>query len=419
MATIIEMPKLSDTMTEGTLVRWLKQIGDSIEVGDEIAEIETDKATMSMEAFDEGILHELYVQEGEKVPLGGRLALLLDEGEDPPAPGDDLSAAIPSASGPAESAPESSVESSRTPAVQSAAAPGDGRRIAASPLARRMAAERGVDLRQIKGSGPGGRIVGRDVEHAPTVRSKKVTARPAPAIRPAAGAGHQRIPLTAMRAVIAERLLASKTQIPHFYLNIDVDAGPLLNLRLQVNDAAERNQSANKYTINDFILKGVIQSAVAVPEVNASFDGDAIVRFASVNVSVAVAIEDGLVTPVIRDAQEKSLLEISQSVKDLASRARAKKLSPDEFSGGTLTVSNLGAHGIDSFDAIINPPQACIIGTGTIRKAPVVNADDEIVIGHRLAVSMSCDHRVIDGAVGARYLAEFRRLIENPALMLL
>jgi pyruvate dehydrogenase E2 component (dihydrolipoamide acetyltransferase) len=222
-----------------------------------------------------------------------------------------------------------------------------------------------------------------------------------------------------MRTIIAERLLASKTQIPHFYLNIEVNAAPLLAFRQQVNAASEKSETANKYTINDFILKAIIHSAVAVPAVNASFDGDAIVRFASVNVSVAVAVDDGLVTPVIRDAQDKSLLEISRSVKDLASRARSKKLTPNEFAGGTLTVSNLGAFGIDSFDAIINPPQAFIIAISSIRKMPVVDANDQIVIGQRMGIGMSCDHRVIDGAVGAQYLAEFRRLIENPALMLL
>ena len=419
MATIIEMPKLSDTMTEGTLVRWLKNPGDAIEVGQEIAEIETDKATMSMEAFDDGILHELYVQAGDKVPLGGKLALLLEDGEEPPAPGAEIASVNTPAK--ADATAEESAPSTAAAPLAPSATLSDGSRVKASPLARKIAAERGVNLALLQGTGPGGRIVKRDVENAPvgSAVSQTASAPAAAAIRPTIGENDERIPLTGMRTIIAERLLASKTQIPHFYLNIDVDAGPLLAFRQQVNQASEKSASANKYTINDFLLKAVVQSAVAVPEVNASFDVDAIVRFASVNVSVAVAVDEGLVTPVIRDAQDKSLLEISQVVKDLATRARNKKLTPAEFAGGTLTVSNLGAYGIDSFDAIINPPQAFIIAISSIRKVPVVDAKDQIIIGQRLAIGMSCDHRVIDGAVGARYLAELRRLVENPALMLL
>ncbi len=423
MATIIEMPKLSDTMTEGTLVRWLKNAGDTIEVGDEIAEIETDKATMSMEAFDDGILHEIYVKEGEKAPLGGKLALLLEEGEDPPEPGEEITS-----SSPAESdQPANEASSSATAPSQSAPpAPktSNGGRIKASPLARRVAADRGVDLSQIQGTGPGGRIVRKDVEDAPTGTAAASSASApqvpaAPAIRPTMSEGDERIPLTGMRAVIAERLLASKTQIPHFYLTIEVDAANLLTFRKQINEQAATSEGANKFTINDFILKAVADSAVAVPAVNASFDGDAIVRFGSVHISVAVSIDDGLVTPVIRDAQDKSLSEISVAVKDLATRARNKKLSPDEFAGGTLTVSNLGAFGIDSFDAIINPPQALILAISSIRQVPVVNAEGQIVPGQRMNIGMSGDHRVIDGAVGAQYLGELRRLLENPALMLL
>ena len=419
MATIIEMPKLSDTMTEGTLVRWLKKPGDEIEVGMEIAEIETDKATMSMEAFDDGVLHEIYVQAGEKAPLGSKLALLLEEGEEPPAPGTEISSESNSTAVSEEAAPSSGAA---TPAVAAVPAPvADSARVKASPLARKIAADRGVNLAQVQGTGPGGRIVKRDVENAPVGGSSSapVAASAVAAIRPTFGPDDERIPLTGMRTIIAERLLASKTQIPHFYLNIDVNAAPLLAFRQQVNQASEKSDNANKYTINDFILKAVVQSAVAVPDVNASFDVDAIVRFASVNVSVAVAVDEGLVTPVIRDAQDKSLLEISQSVKDLATRARAKRLTPNEFAGGTLTVSNLGAYGIDRFDAIINPPQAFIIAISSIRKTPVVGANDQIVIGQRMAIGMSCDHRVIDGAIGAQYLAELRRLIESPALMLL
>ena len=427
MPILIEMPKLSDTMTEGTLVSWLKKIGDEVETGEVIAEIETDKATMSMESFDDGILHAIYVHPGEKVPLGARMAILLEEGEEPPAEGAVIessgSAVVPDEE--AAAAPEVASSASSTAPAPLPAPAVDGARVKTSPLARRIAADKGVNLSQITGTGPGGRIVKKDVLNAQrSARSggaAPVAAAPTnlAVIRPTMGKGDERVPLTGMRSIIAERLLISKTQIPHFYLNIEVDAGPLMAFRKQANQAAEKNDKANKYTVNDFILKAVINSAVAVPDVNASFDGDAVVRFASVNPSVAIAVEDGLVTPVIRDAQDKSLLDISLAVKDLAARARSKKLSPNEFVGGTLTVSNLGAYGIDSFDAIINPPQAFIVAVSSIRKVPVVGANDQIVPGLRMCIGMSCDHRVIDGAVGAQYLAELRRLIEKPALMLL
>jgi pyruvate dehydrogenase E2 component (dihydrolipoamide acetyltransferase) len=221
-----------------------------------------------------------------------------------------------------------------------------------------------------------------------------------------------------MRRVIAERLVQSKTTIPHFYLNIDVDAGELMKLRAEINTSAEKAGQA-KLTVNDFVLKAAVVAATKVPKVNAAFDGDAIVEFESINLAVAVAIDDGLVTPVVRDAQKKSIREISDAVKDLATRARSKKLKPDEYQFGTITVSNLGAYGIDSFSAIINPPQSIILAVGAIVKKPVVNAKNEIVVGQRMSVGLSCDHRVVDGAIGAQYLAELRTLLENPALMLI
>ena len=228
----------------------------------------------------------------------------------------------------------------------------------------------------------------------------------------------QRIPLSGMRRVIAERLLISKTQLPHFYLNIEVDAAPLLKLRAELNASSEA-AGGPKLTINDFVLKAVISAVVKVPAVNASFAGDAIIQYGAVNLAVAVAVEEGLVTPVIRDAQKKSLGEISEVVKDLATRARTKKLKPDEYAGGTLTVSNLGSYGIENFSAIINPPQSLILSIGAIVKKPVVGPNDQIVVGQRMAIGLSADHRVVDGAVGAQYLAELRKLIENPAMMLI
>ncbi|MFN5961784.1 MAG: pyruvate dehydrogenase complex dihydrolipoamide acetyltransferase [Verrucomicrobiota bacterium] len=416
MATIIEMPKLSDTMTEGTLVKWLKKEGDKVAVGDVLAEVETDKATMEMAANDDGILGKIYVTAGSKAVLGAALAVLVEEGEavpEAPAAKAPVKPAAPAASGGgATPAPAARGNSSRA----ATAAATNGGRIKASPLARKIAAEKGLDLRTLAGTGPGGRIVRADVLSAP-VGGSAPAGRPVQTIRPVAGPDDQRIPLTGMRTIIADRLLASKTQIPHFYLNIEVDAAPVLALRQEINAGTEKS-GGNKYTVNDFILKAVAAAAAQVPGVNASFDGDAIVQFAAVNVSVAIAVEEGLVTPVLRDAHRKSLLEISTAVKDFAARAKSKKLSPDEFAGGTITVSNLGAYGIDNFDAIINPPQSAILSIGAARKVPVVNAKGELTVGDRMWVGMSCDHRVIDGAVGATYLAALRKLLENPALML-
>ena len=433
MPIYIEMPKLSDTMTEGTLVKWLKSEGDAVEIGDELAEIETDKATMAMEAFDDGVLHKILVAEGAKVSLGGKLAVLLEEGEEPPGEEEIAAAAAQKSEGSALGEAASGA-SPAAPAGVAAAGEGEadasgaatGGRVKASPLARKIADEKNIDLNRLQGSGPGGRIVRKDVEAAVAggAQLKEVAARTPPLQPPAPdgaggqGEGDKRIPLSGMRTVIAERLLASKTKIPHFYLNIEVDAAPMMDMRKRVNAASERT-GGNKFTVNDFVLKAVVGAVADEPRVNASFAGDSIVQFGSVDLSVAIAVDDGLLTPVIRGAEKKSLLEISRAVKDLAERARSKKLSPDEFQGGTLTVSNLGAYGVDSFDAIINPPQAAILSIGAIVQKPVVSAAGEVVPGLRLWVGMSCDHRVIDGAIGATYLAALKRLLENPALMLL
>lgn len=436
MPTNIEMPKLSDTMTEGTLVKWNKQVGDTIEIGDVIAEVETDKATMEMEAFDEGVLHEILVQEGDKAAVGATLGVLLEDGEDAPEPGS-------SSAGQSAPSPDPADDSADTgePAVQAAdstpAPPApqnsEGDRIKASPLARKIADSKGLDIASIQGSGPGGRIVKADVEAAtgaPSPLASAATAlaasakaqvvqsvpTPAVAINPVVAAEDQTIELSSMRRIIADRLLTSKTTIPHFYLHVECDTGPLMTLRKQVNAQAEQTHG-NKYSINDFVLKAVINAAQAVPQVNASFNGESIVQYAKVGVSIAVAVDDGLVTPVIKDAASKSMLQISQEVKDLAVRARDKKLLPNEFDGGTVTVSNLGAWGIESFDAIINPPQAAILSVGAIVEKPVVK-EGQIVPGMRMNIGLSCDHRVVDGAVGAQFLNEVKKLIEHPALML-
>jgi pyruvate dehydrogenase E2 component (dihydrolipoamide acetyltransferase) len=434
MPSYIEMPKLSDTMTEGTLVKWRKKTGDKVEIGDIVAEVETDKAVMEMEAFDEGVLAEVIIPEGGKAQIGQRLAVLGKPGEKVTG----TTASTPGTAAPAGSSTESPLTATEkakkdTPAPKASsvaaahaapqAAPppaAPGGRVKASPLAKKIAGAKGVDIASVRGSGPGGRIVARDVESAPVGAAASGAAAGKPVIPSAvpAAQGDKRIPLTGMRKIIADRLLASKTQIPHFYLNIEVDAAEMMKLRTQLNALGEK-AGQPKLTVNDFVLKAAIMAAVKVPAVNASFAGDAIVQYGNVNMAVAVAIEEGLVTPVIREAQRKSIREISDAMRDLATRARSKKLKPEEYQNGTITLSNLGSSGIESFSAIINPPQAMILSVGAVVKKPVVNEQDQIVVGQRMAIGLSADHRVVDGAVGAQYLSELRQLIENPLALIL
>jgi pyruvate dehydrogenase E2 component (dihydrolipoamide acetyltransferase) len=431
MPITIEMPKLSDTMTEGTLVKWIKKIGDPVAVGDILAEVETDKATMEMEAFDEGVLSEIYVKDGEKVQIGQKLALLLGKGEKPGASMPSQAVPTPEPAAPAAKQPakdgapgaaETRVEKDRT-ATTPSIEPQAGDRVKASPLAKKLAADSGVDLGRVQGSGPGGRIVRADVEaaaQAAQVTQKIPVARP-PAPKPqpvAATLEDKRIPLTGMRKTIASRLLESKTTIPHFYLQAEIDAEPLARLRKEINAAAEA-AGIGKITVNDFILKATAVAASRVPLANAAFEGESIIQYANVQLACAVAVEEGLVTPVIRAAQKKSLSQISGEIKDLAARARSKKLKPEEYQGGTITVSNLGGYGVEHFFAIINPPQAVIVSVGAIVKKPVVNEAGQIVPGQRFIIGVSCDHRVVDGAVGAQFLGELKKLLESPALMLI
>jgi pyruvate dehydrogenase E2 component (dihydrolipoamide acetyltransferase) len=438
----IQMPKLSDTMTEGTLVAWKKKKGDKVSAGDVIAEIETDKATMEWESPEDGTLTEIYVEEGGKVEVGQRIAFIGGEGEtapkeekkkktepkakeekkapakkeqaetEKPAPAEKKE---PETAPPQESA-ETKAPQQKPPKEEPAATPerGGEARIKASPIARRLAAEQGIDLSAVKGTGPDGRVTENDVR---TAAKSKGPAPAAAAPRIPAGEG-SRISLSGMRKVIAERLVASKGPVPHFYLNIEVDAGPLMSARAELKSAGDKSDSA-RITVNDFVLKASVDAAVKVPKANAAFDGDAIVQYNDVNLGIAVALEDGLVTPVIRSAQGKSLREISETVKDLAHRARNKRMKPEEFQGGTFTVSNLGSYGIDNFLAIINPPQGFILSIGAIVKKAVIDDCDQIVAGQRMSIGMSCDHRVIDGALGAEYLKALRQLLENPTLLLL
>ncbi|PZR73179.1 MAG: dihydrolipoamide acetyltransferase, partial [Chthoniobacterales bacterium] len=403
----------------------------------------TDKATMEWESPEDGTLTEIYVEEGGKVNVGEKIAFIGGEGEAAPAEAkEEKKEAKPKPEAKEEKKAQTETEKSAPPKEKEAEtappqeskketksvepkkpappkpeekAPADGEaRVKASPLARRIAAELGVDISSVKGSGPEGRVTETDVRAA--AKSKGAPQQSA-APRIPAGEG-SRIALSGMRKVIAERLVASKAPVPHFYLNIEIDAGPLMSARAELKSAGE-NSDTSKITVNDFVLKASVAAAVKVPKANASFDGDAIVQYNDVNLAIAVAIEDGLVTPVIRAAQGKSLREISEAVKDLAHRARHKRMKPEEFQGGTFTVSNLGSYGIDNFSAIINPPQGFILSIGAIVKKAVIDDCDQVVPGQRMSIGMSCDHRVIDGALGAEYLKEVRHLLENPTLLLI
>ena len=460
----IQMPKLSDTMTEGTLVSWRKKKGDSVSAGEVLAEIETDKATMEWESPEEGTLTEIYVEEGGKVNVGDKIAFIASEGEEAPKEEEkeekaekekeEKSEAEEDKEGKKEAKPKKEVakkepekkeekpkkekepkepqaeeekkaeeKKERKDELGEGGAPPapkperqEEAQVKASPVARRIAAELGVDLSSVKGTGPEGRIVETDVRAAAKSTPKTFGAKPS--ISSAVKDGESaRIQLSGMRKIIAQRLVESLGPVPHFYLNIDINAGPLMEAREELKSAGE-DADAAKITVNDFVLKAAVQAAVKVARVNASFEGDAIVQFADVDLGIAVAIEDGLLTPVIRAAQNKSLREISELAKDLAHRARNKRMKPEEFQGGTFTVSNLGGMGIDSFSAVINPPQGFILAIGKITKVPVIDDCDQIVVGYRMSITMSCDHRVIDGALGAEYLKEVRHLLEHPALLL-
>ena len=440
----IQMPKLSDTMTEGTLVAWKKKKGDQVSAGEVLAEIETDKATMEWESPEDGTLTKIYVQEGGKVNVGDRIAFIGGEDEEAPkeeekekekeekeekpkAKEEEKKEEKPKmAEQPKEETPtteEKEEKKAAPPKAQKKAEPekpaptiekAEEARVKASPVARRIAAEFGVDLSSVNGTGPEGRVTETDVRAA----AKSKSAAPGTKVPAAVKAGESaRIQLSGMRKIIAQRLVESLGPVPHFYLDIDINAAPLMEAREELKSAGE-DADAAKITVNDFVLKASVQAAVKVPRVNASFDGDAIVQYADIDLGIAVAIEDGLLTPVIRAAQNKSLREISGLAKDLAHRARNKRMKPEEFQGGTFTVSNLGGMGIDSFSAVINPPQGFILAVGRITKVPVVDDCDQIIVGHRMLLTMSCDHRVIDGALGAEYLKELRHLLENPALLL-
>jgi len=416
MANIIDMPKLSDTMTVGTLAKWLKKEGDVVKSGDMIAEVETDKATMELECFFDGTLLKIFAPGGSKVALGAPLCAIGKPGETVVAPEPKAAPAAASAKAaapapaptPAPAAPKAPAPAPAAPAP--AAAPAG--RVKISPLARKLAAEKGVDPAGVAGSGPGGRIVRADVLAA---ASSPRSAAPAAVNRSGPVQEERTVAVSSMREAIARRLVESKTQLPHFYLEIEIDAAPLLAIREQLNRGLET--AGVKLSVNDFVLKASAEALRHVPQVNASWLGDSIRYHGAAHVSFAVAIEDGLITPVVRDAHLKDVFQISTEAKALGKRAKEKKLKPDEFTGGTFCVSNLGMMGIPRFSAIINPPNAAILAVGTIVKKPVVR-EEAIAIGQTMTLTLSCDHRVVDGAVGASYLNALKSLLESPALLL-
>lgn len=409
----ILMPALSPTMTEGNLAVWTVKEGDTVNSGDVLCEIETDKATMEVEAVEEGVIGKILVAGGtEGVAVNAVIALLLEEGEDASAlDGYTPKAAAPVAA-PVSAAPD--VSAAASPVAQTNASPATGR-ILASPLAKRIAADKGLDLSTVKGSGPRGRIVKRDVENA------KPGAVSAPASSPISmpeSGSFTSIPHSNVRKVIARRLQESKQTVPHFYLTADCRIDKLLDMRKALNATSPEGDGAFKISVNDFVVKAVAKAMVEVPEANAMWTDDAILQFNSVDISIAVATPNGLITPIVRNADYLGLAGISSTVKALAGRARDGSLMPEEYTGGGFTISNLGMFGVKDFAAIINPPQACILAVGAGEQRPVVE-DGQLAVGTVMCCTLSVDHRCVDGAVGAQFLAAFKRIIEEPATLAL
>ena len=435
MATQILMPALSPTMTEGTLAKWLVKEGDTIKAGDVIAEIETDKATMEVEAVDEGVLARILVPAGtENVAVNTPIATLAEDGEeiaDTPAPKTapqpkPNSAPVPVPASPAASASPPKPQAPAAPASAPVPASGDkAGRVFATPLARRIASDKGIEIAGLRGSGPHGRIVKADVEKALATGAPPRPVKPTEAPRPSAAAPvpaaegtYTAIPNDAMRRTVARRLSEAKATIPHYYLKVDCGIDALLALRQTLNEQLARTGADTKVSVNDMIVKAVALALMEVPGANASWTEEAILRHRHADVAVAVAVEGGLITPIVREAEIKGLGRIAAETRDLAARARQRKLKPEEYQGGTFTVSNLGMFGITEFAAVINPPHAGILAIGAGEKRPVVK-DGQIAIATMMTVTLSADHRVVDGAVGAEFLAAFRRLIEAPVTMLL
>jgi pyruvate dehydrogenase E2 component (dihydrolipoamide acetyltransferase) len=439
MATNILMPALSPTMTEGTLARWLKKEGEEVRAGDVIAEIETDKATMEVEAVDEGVLGRILVDDGtEGVKVNAPIAVLVEPGEKVP---DATAASAPpkEATAPAQTSPSPApVAKEVAAAPKPAAAPpmrGNGQdagaeqgRIFVSPLARRMAQQAGIDLDGLKGSGPNGRIVKVDIEAAMKgVRPAPAPAEalaPAPAARPPAAAPtisapHRLVPNSTMRKVIARRVAESKQTIPHFYVSIDIDIDALLKLRGELNAKSPKEGPGTfRLSVNDMLIKAAAVTLRRIPTANASFTEENIILYDDIDISVAVSIPDGLITPIVRKADQKGLAAISNEMKDLIARAKSGKLKPEEFQGGGFSISNMGMYGVSEFAAVINPPQAAILAVAAGQQRPVVK-DGQVVVATMMTCTLSVDHRVVDGALGAEWLAAFKSVVEDPLSLML
>nr|WP_294546453.1 pyruvate dehydrogenase complex dihydrolipoamide acetyltransferase [uncultured Rhodopila sp.] len=442
MATNILMPALSPTMTEGTLARWLKKEGDTIKAGDVIAEIETDKATMEVEAVDEGVLGKILVADGSpNIAVNEPIAILVEEGEAVPSGAAPAAPPKPAAE-PEPAKPEPAKPAAAAPAAASNGHDASGGRIVASPLAKRMAQQAGIDLHGLRGSGPNGRIVRADIEAAqkggaapatpaPAAQAPAAASAPAPAVAappaapvgkataPAITAPHKLIPHSSMRKVIARRLTEAKQTVPHFYVSMDIEIDALIGLMKQLNaKAPQEGPGAYAITINDLVIKAAAATLRQIPTVNASWTEEGMVFYDDVDVSVAVSIPDGLITPIIRKADQKGLATISREMKDLAARAREGKLKPEEFQGGGFSVSNMGMFGVTEFAAIINPPQGAILAVAAGQKRPVVK-NDALAIATVMTCTLSVDHRVVDGALGAQWLRAFKRVVEDPLSLLL
>ncbi len=444
MAIIVEMPRLSDTMTEGTLAGWMKKVGEKVSAGDGFAEIETDKAVMVFESFDDGTLKATLIEPGDTVPLGAPIAVLGKPDEDVSetiATAREKLAAILSGAGAAapaapapEGPPEVTPEPEPAPAearpradaapqrvsppedgtkAPPAGADDDGQRIPSSPLARRIAAERGIDLRDVEGSGPKGRIVAADLEGVG--RARRVGGGSRFVVR---AREDESVRVTQMRKTIAKRLVEAKNGAPHFYLTVSIDADRLVATRSEVNASLKAAGHPFTLSFNDFVQRACVVALLRHPDVNAAWEGATIRRFGAVHLGFAVALPEGLITPVIRNAESKDILAMAEETRSLAERARAQKLDAAEYSGNTFCVSNLGMFGIDHFTAIINPPAACILAVGALQQQPVVK-DGALAVGHRMTMTLSCDHRVVDGALGAAFLKDLVAILEAPAALLL
>ncbi len=409
----VTLAKLSPTMEEGTIVAWHKREGETVKVGDVLAEIETDKANMELEALGAGVLRRILTPAGTKAPVGALIGVVGEPDEDIEAVLREAQTSTPAA--PAVAPPSTSSVTSPVAAPSTPAPTTTAGRVKASPLARAMAAVRNIPLGTIPGSGPGGRVIKRDVEgyatRATSLAPVMPTVAPSPATRPSGAVTE--VPLSAMRRTIARRLSESFFSAPHFFVTLEIDMGPAVTLREQLARAG-----APKVSFNDLVVKACARALVAVPAVNARWAEDKILLLGDVHLGIAVALPDGLVTPVVRNADRKPLLELAAEIRDLAARARERRLQPEDYTGSTFTVSNLGMLGVTQFTAIINPPESAILAVGAVRRVPVVDGE-ELRPGDRMNVTLSADHRVIDGALAAQFLQQLQRLLENPAALLL